>query len=284
MSRQCVPVVGGPALVAARQPQQGDRVERRVLAPVLAQQGSRPAQPGRVDADPSIPGVQQPRPGRLDARELDVGDRGVVDHRRPVDERLDPEPLVPVVDRCWRRAPAHTHLGADEMFGSEQRDAEARQLVRGDVEEVVGRGEVELDPGRLVLGGQVGEAGDVLSDSAGEVADEQLHAWEMAFVASQVEGDAGPVPDVVGGAPPAGVELVVHLERDFPRIAGVLGDRQPETRREHGPTGEALAVAVEQPAHRIELTLELAGATADDGVGAASDVNTARSTCTWAER
>ena len=176
----------------------------------------------------------------------------------------------------WRRSstgagvarPRTPTLARDQMFGSEQRDAEARQLVRGDVEEVVGRGEVELDPGRLVLGGQIGEAGDVLGDSAGEVADEQLHAWEVAFVASQVEGDAGPVPDVVGGAPPAGVELVVHLERDFPRIAGVLGDRQPDTRREHGPTGEALAVAVEQPAHRIELTLELAGATADDGVGA----------------
>ncbi len=137
----------------------------------------------------------------------------------------------------------------------------------GDVEEVVGRGEVELDPARLVLGGQIGEAGDVLGHGAGEVADEQLHPWEVAFVASQVEGDAGPVPDVVGGAPPTGVELVVDLERDLPRIAGVLGDRQPQTRREHGPTGEALAVAVQQPAHRIELTLELGGAAADHGVG-----------------
>ena len=58
------------------------------------------------------------------------------------------------------------------------------------------------------------------------------------------------------------------LERDLPRIAGVLGDRQPEPRREHGPTGEALAVAVEQPAHRVELALELARAAADHGVGA----------------
>ena len=95
-----------------------------------------------------------------------------------------------------------------------------------------------------------------------------LHAREVAFVAGQVEGDAGSVPDVVGGAPPPGVELVVDLERDLPRIAGVLGDRQPQPRREHGPAGEALAVAMQQPAHRIELTLELGGATADHGVGA----------------
>ena len=95
-----------------------------------------------------------------------------------------------------------------------------------------------------------------------------FHPWQVAFVASQVEGDAGAVPDVVGGAPPTGIELVVDLERDLPRIAGVLGDRQPEPRREHGPTGEALAVAVQQSAHRLELVVELGGATADHGIAA----------------
>ena len=92
-------------------------------------------------------------------------------------------------------------------------------------------------------------------------------AWQVAFLACEVERDAGAVPDVVGRAPPTGIELVVDLERDLPRIAGVLGDRQPHPRREHRPAGEAFAVAVQQAAHRLELVVELGGAAADHRVG-----------------
>ena len=152
------------------------------------------------------------------------------------------------------------------MLGSDQRDAAERQLVRGDVEEVVGGREIELGPARLVLGGQIGEPGDVLGEGVGELGEELLDPRQVAFVASQVERHAGAVPHVVGGAPTTGIELVVDLERDLPWIAGILGDRQPDPRREHGPPGEALAVAVQQAAHRLELVVELGGAAADHRV------------------
>ena len=44
-------------------------------------------------------------------------------------------------------------------------------------------------------------------------------------------------------------------------------------------------MAVQQPAHRLELVVELGGAAADHGVVARrATVNTARSACTWADR
>ena len=44
------------------------------------------------------------------------------------------------------------------MLGADQLDAEPMELVRGDVEEVVGLFEIELDAGRMGVIGQLGQA------------------------------------------------------------------------------------------------------------------------------
>ncbi len=72
-----------PTAAAAR-----SRPTRDAPGEVLVEQRARPAQPGRVDADPAVPGAQQRRAGRLDPRQVGLGQRRA--RRRPPATRRAP--------------------------------------------------------------------------------------------------------------------------------------------------------------------------------------------------
>ena len=140
----------------------------RLVGEVLVEQHPRPAQTCGVDPHPPLAGAHQRGAGGLDAGEVGLGQRRVVDDRLPLDERLLAEPTLAVVGGRLAGGAAHADLHLHEVLGPEQLDAEPLQLVRRRVEEVVGLLEVELDGAGLVLGGQLGEAGHVGRDERGE--------------------------------------------------------------------------------------------------------------------
>ena len=250
---------------------------------VLVEQGARPAQPGRVDADPPVPGAQQRRAGGFDACQIGLGHRRVVDHRRPGDERFLAEPALAVVGRRFAGDAAQADAGRDEVLGAEQFDAEPGELGRRGLDELVGLLEVELDRRGLVHGGQLVQPGDVRRHRRGEREQLVLEVGDPALATGDVERPRRAFPHVVGRAPFAGVGVVDQLELDQPRVEGVVGQRQPHPSAHDRLAVEAAAGAGRgddrgrrSPRRIRRRPLRITGS------GLASAANTARTACTSA--
>ena len=130
---------------------------------VLAQRGELEAFAAQlvgVDADPAMAGVEQRGARFGGAGQFRLGDRLVADDELPVDECLVPELLLAVVGRRGRRLPGDAHPGLHEALGPDEIDAETLELGGGDVDEVLGDVEFQLDRGRFVFERQIGQARD----------------------------------------------------------------------------------------------------------------------------
>ncbi len=203
---------------------------------------------------------------RFGAGELGVGDRRVVDDRTPFDEGLLAETAPAVVRRRFAGRPAYRDRGSHEVLRTEQLDAEAVQHLGRDVEEIVRLLELELDPGRLVDERQVREAGNVGCDGRGQRQDFLAQRLETAFVAGQIERSRRTGPDIVRRAPSAGIGVVDEFELDDPGIAGIVGDRQPDTASHDGFTGKSQTQAPEGSLQLVDRGVEFVGAGPDHRV------------------
>ena len=244
--------------------QRADPARRRLeLADALALA----AQLVGVDADPALAGVQQGRARLRRPGELGLGDLGVVDDQLPLDQRLAAEPALAVVGRRRRGLAGDAGRGAHEPLGADQLDARLLELERGDVDEVLRRLEVELDPGRLVRQRQIGEAGHHGGDAGDDVADQLDEEGQVALLAGDVDGPLAALPHVVGRAPAHRVGVVDQLEADLPRVVRVVGHQQAHPRHHHRLARQPAPVAVELVAQPAERDLEVARAAAHHVVG-----------------
>ena len=116
-----------------------------------------------------MPGAHQASTPAASARARSASDdRRVVDDRLPLDQCLLAELRLAVVLRRVGGGAAHRHRCRDEVLWADQFDTEAFEHRRRHVEEIVGLLEFQFDRRRLVLCGEIGEAGHRRRDELGE--------------------------------------------------------------------------------------------------------------------
>jgi hypothetical protein len=247
------------------QAQQFDRRDHGLGRAQFGELGAFAAQFVGVDADPPVPGVQQRGADLLGPGDLRLGDLLVADHHLPLDQRLRAELLLAVVGRRRRGLAVDAHPGADQTFRADQLDAHPLQLDRGDVEEVLGDVEFQFDLGRFVFQCEVGEAGDGL-DLVDGGADQLAEPVEVVRPFGDFDRRVVRVPDIVRRAPSGAVAVVDEFQTHDPRIAGVVGDQQPDPRDDDRFIGEATPVPVEFVTQLAQGAGDVVGGSGTDDV------------------
>ena len=254
------------AVVGVGELQQFERVDSAV---VLAQRGELEAFAAEfvgVDADPAMAGVEQRGAGFGGAGQFGLGDRLVADDELPVDERLVTELLLAVVGRRRRGLAGDADPGLHESLRPDEVDAEAFELGGGDVDEVLGDVELQLDRRGFVFERQIGHAGDEchLGDGVADDVDQQV---DVAGLAGDVERARRSLPHVVRRAPSGGVTVVDELDPHGPRLERIFRHDQAEPGDDHRFAPGPPAVPLQLGLQMIDRHVELVGVAADHLVG-----------------
>ena len=247
-------------LAVAGQPQQARRRRRRsCCAAVLVEPSPGPAQRRRVDAHPAPAGVQQRGAGRLGARQLGLGDRrrGRRRRRRRGASRRWPRGRTAVRGRRRRTASpaADGDTGAHEALGTEQLDAERRQLGRRLLEEAARRRRrrARAWSARATVSQLAGDV-DALGERPGQRHDLGARAPRGARrrpASSTASGVASQTSSAVHQRP--GSTSSTSSRRDLPVVEGVVGHDQSHLGDDDRLTAQPAVVAAEALAEPVEL-------------------------------
>ena len=131
------------------------------------------------------------------------------------------------------------------MLGTDELDAQSVQFGRCLLEEPLGRLDVELEASGRTAVGERGEHVDGRCDRRRELADHRFEDGKVAGIGGHLDGERVAGPDVVGGAPATGIDLVDELELDLPVVVTVVGHDETQAADQDRFAAGALAGAAE---------------------------------------